>query len=442
MIESNRVEFKRELNDSLEKEVVGFLNYSEGGEIYIGIDDDGEVKGIENADDTQKRIVDRIKNNIFPSTMGLFDVITFIKEGLDIIKITISSGPDKPYYIKKYGMSPNGCLIRVGTTVQQMTVEMIDSLYSKRIRNSLGKLASPRQDLTFKQLKIYYEENGYDLNDKFLSNLELYTEDNKFNYAAYLLADENGISMKVAKYSGTDKVDLIENAEFGYCSLIKATENILSRLDIENITKAEITATLRKEKRLVDPTALREAVVNAIIHNDYSNGIPPVFEIFSDRFVITSSGGLPQELNQEEFFEGISAPRNKELMRVFKDVKLVEQLGSGIQRILKAYDRNIFSFSPNFLKVSFPAENVGKVVGKNVGKLVGKNAGDKLLKLNDTQKRIISLIQSNKDITQAEISEQLNVTTRTVERNMKKLQENNIINRVGSYTQGYWEIVE
>ncbi len=442
MIESNRVEFKRELNDSLEKEVVGFLNYSEGGEIYIGIDDNGEVKGVENADDTQKRIVDRIKNNIFPSTMGLFDVITFTKEGRDIIKITVSSGPDKPYYIKKYGMSPNGCLLRVGTTVQQMTVEMIESLYSKRIRNSLGKLASPRQDLTFKQLKIYYEENGYDLNDRFLSNLELYTEDNKFNYAAYLLADENGISMKVAKYSGTNKVDLIENAEFGYCSLIKATENILSRLDIENITKTEITSTLRKEKRLVDPTALREAVVNAIIHNDYSNGIPPVFEIFSDRFVITSSGGLPQELNQEEFFDGISAPRNKELMRVFKDVKLVEQLGSGIQRILKVYDKCIFGFSANFLKVSFPAENVGKDVGKNVGKDVGKDVGEKLQKLNDTQKRIISLIQSNKDITQAEISEQLNVTTRTVERNMKKLQENNIINRVGSYTQGYWEIVE
>lgn len=442
MIESNRVEFKRELNDSLEKEVVGFLNYSEGGEIYIGIDDNGEVKGVENADDTQKRIVDRIKNNIFPSTMGLFDVITFTKEGRDIIKITVSSGPDKPYYIKKYGMSPNGCLLRVGTTVQQMTVEMIESLYSKRIRNSLGKLASPRQDLTFKQLKIYYEENGYDLNDRFLSNLELYTEDNKFNYAAYLLADENGISMKVAKYSGTNKVDLIENAEFGYCSLIKATENILSRLDIENITKTEITSTLRKEKRLVDPTALREAVVNAIIHNDYSNGTPPVFEIFSDRFVITSSGGLPQELNQEEFFDGISAPRNKELMRVFKDVKLVEQLGSGIQRILKVYDKCIFGFSANFLKVSFPAENVGKDVGKNVGKDVGKDVGEKLQKLNDTQKRIISLIQSNKDITQAEISEQLNVTTRTVERNMKKLQENNIINRVGSYTQGYWEIVE
>lgn len=109
--------------------------------------------------------------------MGLFDVITVSMDGKDVIKIIMSSGPDKPYYIKKYGMSPKGCLLRVGTTVQQMNMEMIDSVYSRRIRNSLGKLLSPRQDLTFKQLKIYYEENGYDLNDKFLSNLELYTEE-------------------------------------------------------------------------------------------------------------------------------------------------------------------------------------------------------------------------------------------------------------------------
>ena len=184
------------------------------------------------------------------------------------------------------------------------------------------------------------------------------------------------------------------------------------------------------EIRLVDPTALREAVINAIIHNEYTNGIPPVFEIFADRFVITSSGGLPQELNQTEFFDGISAPRNKELMRVFKDVKLVEQLGSGVQRILKMYDRNIFKFSPNFLKVSFPIENVGE------------NVGEKPLKLNNTQKRIIELIQINGDITQIEIGEQLNITTRTVGRNMKKLQDSNIITRVGSDTQGYWKVEE
>lgn len=84
----------------------------------------------------KKRIVDRIKNNIYPSTMGIFDVISVEMNGNDAIKVIISSGPEKPYYIKKYGLSPNGCLIRVGTTFQQMTMEMIDSLYSKRIRNS------------------------------------------------------------------------------------------------------------------------------------------------------------------------------------------------------------------------------------------------------------------------------------------------------------------
>jgi predicted HTH transcriptional regulator len=264
LIESNRLELKRILNDSLEKEVVSFLNYHEGGEIFIGIDDDGTVVGVQDSDDIQKRIIDRIKNNIYPSTMGLFDVVIVSKDNKNVIRIIISSGSEKPYYIKKYGMSPNGCLLRVGTTVQKMTREMIDDLYSKRIRNSLGKLLSPRQDLTFKQLKIYYEENGFELNEKFLSNLELLNDDNKLNYAAYLLADENGISIKVAKYSGFDKVDLIENAEFGYCSLIKATESILNKLEIENATKTKITSTVRKEVRLIDPTALREAVINEL----------------------------------------------------------------------------------------------------------------------------------------------------------------------------------
>ena len=146
---------------------------------------------------------------------------------------------------------------------------------------------------------------------------------------------------------------MIENSEFGFCSIVKATNNILNKLEIENITKTRITSKQRIEKRLVDAVALREAVINAIVHNDYSNEIPPLVEIFSDRIVITSAGILPQALTKDEFFSGISAPRNKELMRVFKDLKMVEHLGSGLQRILKAYDRNVFEFMPNFIRVTF-----------------------------------------------------------------------------------------
>lgn len=105
----------------------------------------------------------------------------------------------------------------------------------------------------FTQLKIYYLERGLELNAEFANSLELLTPDGKYNYIAYLQADENGVSVKVAKYAGTDKVDLIENEEYGYCSLIKATNHVLEKMKIENVTKARVTNTKRLEKNLVEP---------------------------------------------------------------------------------------------------------------------------------------------------------------------------------------------
>ena len=109
-------------------------------------------------------------------------------------------------------MSPKGCHIRVGNSRQEMSQNMIDDLYSSRVRNSLNRIVSPRQDLTFAQLKIYYEENGLTLNENFAKTLELLTADGKYNYNAYLLAVNNFFSLKVAKYAGNNKVDLMENA--------------------------------------------------------------------------------------------------------------------------------------------------------------------------------------------------------------------------------------
>lgn len=85
-------------------------------------------------------------------------------------------------------------------------------------------------------------------------------------------------------------------------------------MEIENSTLSKITPKQRKEENLIDKIALREAVLNAIVHNDYSNEVPPKIEIFNDRLEITSSGGLVHGMTEEEFFSGYSAPRNKELI--------------------------------------------------------------------------------------------------------------------------------
>ena len=353
--ETTRIEYKQELTDDLEKEAVAFLNYPEGGVLYIGIEKTGTAIGVIDIDSDMLKIKDRLKNNITPSCMGLFDIATENIDSRDVIKITYARGPEKPYYIKRLGMSEKGTFIRVGTAAEPMPVKMIESLFAKRIRNSIGKIKSPNQNLTFEQLKIYYEGANKALNQQFASNLELLSEEGQYNYVAYLLADLNGMSIKVAKYEGVDLVFLMENNEFGYCALVKATKQVLDKINVENKTLARITPKEREEKRLWNSVALREAVINAIVHNDYTSEIPPKFEFFDDRIEITSFGSLPQGMTEKEFFEGYSVPRNKELMRVFRDLDLVEHLGSGIPRILRSYGKECFKFTENFLRMTFPA---------------------------------------------------------------------------------------
>ena len=113
-----------------------------------------------------------------------------------------------------------------------------------------------------------------------------------------------------------------------------------------------------------------------MIHNNYANEIPPKFELFPNRLEITSAGGLTAEFDENEFFMGYSVPRNKELMRIFKDIEMVEYLGSGVPRILRKYPRSIFTFTPNFIRITFPFEE--SLIGGQTGgqtTLTGQDAG-------------------------------------------------------------------
>jgi len=353
MSENHITEYKRELSDGLEKEVVSFLNAGKGATIVIGQADDGSVYGVPDPDGTQLKIKDRLKNNIQPSIMGLFEIIEELSDGKTVLKLSLAIGLEKPYFLRKYGMTQKGCFIRVGSSSEPLPAEQIELLYGKRVRNTIGRIESPRNDLTFAQLKIYYQEKGMELNDRFLKNLELLTPDDRFNYAAYLLADENGLSLQIAKYAGVDRCDLIENKDYGRCSLVKALNALLDRINVENTTFTEITYPRRKETELINSIAMREAVINAVVHNDYSYGAEPKVEFFSDRVEVTSMGGLPYGVTENDFFGGCSIPRNKEIMRVMRDLEVVEHLGSGVPRIIKVYGKEVFDVRDSFMRITF-----------------------------------------------------------------------------------------
>lgn len=431
MTESNRVEYKQELTDHLEKEVVAFLNYRDGGVMYFGVNDSGETIGLDDANAAQLQIKDRLKNNIHPSVLGLFDVIHELEDGKNRIKVIIASGPEKPYYLRRQGMTERGCFLRVGCAAEPMPRRMIEDLFASRTRNSIGKIRAPRQDLTFEQLKIYYNETGFDLSNQFATNLEFLTESEEYNYAAYLLADHNGNSVKVAKYTGIDRVDLIESNEFGNCSLIKATKQVLDKLDLENRTMTQITSRERIDRRLYDAVALREAVINAIVHNDYSKEVPPKFELFADRLEITSAGGIPQGLSQAEFFEGYSVPRNKEIMRVFRDLDMVEHLGSGIPRILKAYPRDVFSFSDNFVRMVFSSGAPVKTPVETPVKTPVK-----------TEEAVLQILRIQPTLTLAEVAGYAGKSVSAIERAAKRLSDQGKLKYVGPQKGGHWEVLE
>ncbi len=432
MYESNNIEFKSEINDKLEKEVVGFLN-SKGGHIYLGVDDNENVIGFDDIDQAQLLAKDRIKDKIAPSPLGFFEIIPEDKDGKKIIHVIVAQGNEKPYYLKKYGMCPMGAFIRLGSSLAPLTEKQIFDLYSRRTRTSLINIISPIKNLTFTQLKIYYEEIGYEFNSNTYNQLNFKMENGEFNYLAYLLSDQNSLVINVGKFKGKDVADLVELKSYSNQSLIKTTHEIVEYIESQNKTFTKIESPKRIEEKLFDSVAMREALINAIVHSDYTYENSPTFRIFDDHIEIISVGGLPEGLEQEEFLNGFMSPKNPQLMKVFRDLGFVEHMGTGIIRILKKYDKSIFHFSTNFIKVSIPF----KFTDNNVSL---KKENEIQVDITNRQRQIMDIIVQFKNITQEEIADKLNVSRYTVMRDLKSLEEKNLVIRDGSNKTGCWKI--
>lgn len=328
-------------------------------------------------------------------------------------------------------MTPKGCFKRIGSAAEPIDEKQIEKLYASRVRNSLLNMKSPKNDLKFSQLKIYYEEMGFAINDNFLELLDLVDKDGNYNYLAYLLADNNRIPICVGTFKGTDKMDLIEYEDYGNCSLVKACKMVIEKFKLINNTYANITYAEREETNKFDEKLVREAIINAFVHNEWVTENPPKFEIYSDHISIVSTGGLSYNATKEDFYKGHSKPVHPELMRIFKDLDLVENMGTGIRKILRMYGKDIFEFSDNFIVVNF----------KYNGNEVSTNPIAETFEPNETQKYILKLIGENSTITILEIASELCIGRTTVKRNIKELMENKMITRTGSNRNGKWLIL-
>ena len=439
--ESEYVEYKEKLTDSLEKEAVAFLN-AIGGCIYIGIKDNGDIIGIPDIDKIQLQIKDRLIFGVSPSALSFISISAENFENKTVLKVTVKEGTEKPYYIKSKGLSESGAFIRVGNSAQPMTQKMIHAFQTKSFPKSLINIESPEQDLTFAELFIHYLRYNKPLNDKtFAKTLNFLTKDGKYNYLAYMMADNNQLSVRFARFNDAgERFELLEKAiEYGNCCLITSIQRVLDRYEIENITHSKLTgAAHRIDKRLVDAKCLREIVVNAFAHNDYSYGMLPIFEVFQNRFAVRSYGGLVPQLSIEEFFQGVSALRNPELMRILKDLELVEGLGFGIRGITRIYSQDIFEFTENslYINLSFDEEiEKGKGISKGI---IEESKGI----VEESKGIILELITKNPKISVPEIAQTVNLSLSGVEKNIRQLKKDGKLSRTANTKSGEWIVIE
>ena len=215
-IESESLELKYKFTDSICKDVVAFLN-TNGGDLIIGVDDEGNVVGLNSVDETSKKMSDVITDKIEPNPQNLITSEICYEDDKAILVVHVQKGTRPIYCQRKYGFSSAGCAIRIGTTCKNMTQEQIKARYELNFINSDLMLITPSSygQISLKTLKIYYAERGYHLDeDSFEANLNLRTPSGEYNQLAELLSDKNMIPLVTVKFQGTDKTALSEKIDY------------------------------------------------------------------------------------------------------------------------------------------------------------------------------------------------------------------------------------
>lgn len=343
-IESQSLELKEKFTDVIIRDIVAFLNTG-GGILYVGIADDGEIKGIDDdkMDEIQKKISEIITMQIEPNPQNEINVIPIVDSGKNIIQINIGKGFKPIYCIKKYGYSSKGCLARIGTTCREMSPEEIGNRYQKNFIDDDYILKAPAHysPLSFDMLKILLTSKGYHINETaFESNFSLRMKNGDYNLMAELLSDKNMIPLIFVKFRGNNKASISQRSDYGSQSVLLGLQRLKDRLIAENICITDTTVRPRIDEYLYDMDCVTEALVNAVVHNDWTIS-EPLISFYDDRLEITSHGGIPKEISVSDFFNGVSHPRNSVLMRIFLKLGIVEHTGHGIPKIIEKYGKEL-----------------------------------------------------------------------------------------------------
>lgn len=423
MIENQNTEFKREFTDKISRTIVAFANCN-GGSLFIGIDDDGSVIGIDDIDKAQLDVKNVLRDSIRPD-VSLFTMMNAEqRDGKWILRVDVGRGTSRPYYLTSRGLRSEGVYVRRGSANECASEQNIREMILASTKFSYEREVSVIGDLTFEFAREYFLRKKVDFGIAHFRQLGFVDEEGKMTNLALLFSDQNPHILKVAEFDSSEPLSFSNRKEFNG-SILRQLEMAYDLLLLYNRRRSDFNGLDRIDRSQYSEESIREALVNGLIHCDYSQSAPSRIEIYDKHIDFINLGGLVDGLSMSDLELGASKCRNERLAVVFYRLNLVESYGTGLRKILNHYPdlkvSDIVAVSDHAFRLRLPVETAK-----------GVQVGNTLSSREKRHKIILDLLGRDGVITRKIIQEKTGCSVGTAIRDLEELQKNGKLKKRGN----------
>lgn len=436
--ETETVELKSIVMDDLKKEIIAFAN-CDGGTLYVGVADDGTVLGVENADECALQISNMMRDAVKPDVTMFIHYETLDCEGKAVVAVNIQRGTNRPYYLAKKGLRPEGVYVRQGYSSVPATDTAIRQMIKETDGDSFENMRSINQALTFETTKKEFEKRNIAFGQPQMQTLKLVSADGIYTNLGLLLSEQCPHTIKAAVFEGTNQNVFKDRREFSG-SLMQQLNEVYDYIDFHNQTHATFQKLLRIDTRDYPEVAVREALLNSLVHRDYSFRASTLISIYEDRIEFVSIGGLLPGLELDDLMMGVSVCRNPHLANVFYRLQLIEAYGTGMKKIMGAYAdipvQPKIATTNNAFKIILPNVNATPKTVKSPTEI--ENAAASVLDSNE--EKILQFLTEHPMITRKEAQALLEVSQSTAGRILKAMVDSGQIKQLGGSRTTRYEL--
>ena len=423
--EGKTLEFKRDASSSKPiARTLCALSNTAGGHLVLGVDDGTRaVVGLEDPLAVEERIASIVTDTIHPQIAPEIEITTWRSKS--VVVVTVHPGPSRPYHLRSLGRE-SGTYIRVGSTNRRASAEIIAELGRTSRNVTFDEEPVTRYDADEIDLELARERFGEirQLRKRDLETLRLLTSvggrvvpttGGILLFGHHRLDEFPDAYLRMARFAGSDRSQIVDRQE-ARADLIAAIDEAVAFVDRHTRRGMEIEGTRRRDLPEYPPVAIREAVVNAVAHADYSqSGSPIRLAIFDDRLEIENPGLLPFGLTIEEVLVGVSKLRNRVIGRVFHELGLIEQWGSGIQRIISScravgLSVPVFEEIGTHFRVTLRAEREAASPSRS-----------------GTPGRIVEKLRDSEPLSTSALANALGLTSRTIRTHLGRLADEGLV---------------